>query len=277
MVKTLFLCLSCYSIYGIKSEWYIKGENNGIGNILFQVASGLYYSYKNNAQLFVPALNKYFELENIKKEESIFKKINTDLEEGYSEINMKNLNSEYIFDYQFQDKLILCNYFEKIENFHPYREKILDYFRIDEKEKIYLFDKYPILNESNLSSIHIRRGKDYVKMYSKEKLDELEKIYFNMIDYIIENKNISNFFVLTNDKEYCYDIFNKNSKYSNINFFYSNEKDYFDIWIISLIKINIVSSSTFSWWGSYLNENPDKFIITHNSINRIYNPDWIYI
>jgi hypothetical protein len=90
-------------------------------------------------------------------------------------------------------------------------------------------------------------------------------------------KKINNIFVLTNDKEYCHKIFNSNNKYKYINFYYSNERDYVDIWIISLIRNNIVSSSTLSWWGSYLNNNENKFIISHKQLISVFYPNWNYI
>ena len=94
---------------------------------------------------------------------------------------------------------------------------------------------------------------------------------------MIKEYNINNFFVLTNDKRHCYTILNNNIKYKNINFYYSNERDFYDIWLISLIKYNIVSGSTLSWWGSYLNEHVDKYIVGHNNLGTRRNPEWKFI
>jgi hypothetical protein len=38
-------------------------------------------------------------------------------------------------------------------------------------------------------------------------------------------------------------------------------KDYIELWLMSLCKNNILSNSSFSWWGSFLNENLNKKII----------------
>ena len=101
----------------------------------------------------------------------------------------------------------------------------------------------------------MRRGKDYNKLFNKNNLKYLENKTFKMLNFMLNKTNIKNCFVLTNDKTYCNKILNNNKKYKNITFFYSNERDFYDIWIISLIKNNIVSNSTLAWWGSYLNIN----------------------
>jgi len=56
--------------------------------------------------------------------------------------------------------------------------------------------------------------------------------------------------------------------------------------MISLCKINIMSNSSFSWWGSYLNKNINKKIYCpsiwfgpkgENNYQDIYEDDWVKI
>ena len=117
-------------------------------------------------------------------------------------------------------------------------------------------------------------GNDMRYCRTFEQIIEIEKKYTKCIEHMIYEKNITKFMVFTNDKPYAKEFL---SKY-NVEFIYSNELDYMDIWMISLIKNNIVSFSTLAWWGSYLNCNPDKYIICYKG-NRdfLHYPGWIVL
>ncbi len=54
----------------------------------------------------------------------------------------------------------------------------------------------------------------------------------------------------------------------------------YDMWLMSQCQHNIISNSTFSWWGAWLNNRPDKIVIgprkwTHDENNaEIMPPNW---
>ena len=41
----------------------------------------------------------------------------------------------------------------------------------------------------------------------------------------------------------------------------SEDNGWIDMYLMSICRHNIIANSTFSWWASWLNENPDKVII----------------
>jgi len=285
--NNVFLTLTAYNISNVTSHFYIKNNCVGMGNMLFQIASALNYALKNNACLYVPCLNTYFRLEELQKENTIFRNINTNIIPEFNESNtimIGNPTNYYILNHPFYNNIHFTGYFENFNNFDEIKPTILKYFSPTEKEKTYIFNKYPMIQDDFISSIHVRMGACVKKIFNSAQLLFIENSYFELIDYMINTKNINKLMVLTNDKDYCKRVFDNNEKYKNITFYYSNEKiDFIDMWIISLMKNNIISYSTFSLWGSYLNQNKDKFIVGSDKITKHIAPshmtykEWHYI
>ncbi len=117
------------------------------------------------------------------------------------------------------------------------------------------------ISSCNSVSVHIRRGdytfdKNAIKKNGLLPLDYYERA----IDIIKSNIDNPVFFVFSNDKEWVAENF---KFYDQIVFVDNNndEYGYEDIRLMSLCKNNIIANSTFSWWGAYLNLNPEKIVI----------------
>jgi hypothetical protein len=114
--------------------------------------------------------------------------------------------------------------------------------------------------------IHVRRG-DYLKTPQFYVID-YDKYYSLAIEHIMTKDPDATFCIFSDDIEYCktYHVFN------NINKTFLDYDDFLTIYAMSLCsKGGICCNSTFSWWGSFMNENPDK-IVTMPS--RWLNNDW---
>ena len=103
-------------------------------------------------------------------------------------------------------------------------------------------------------SIHIRRG-DYVRVGMA--LNEL--YYIRAIDRIKDYYEEPVFLVFSDDIKWV-------KKYIPLEkFIYISEefdfRDYEELWLMTLCKANIISNSTFSWWGAWLNNDKDKKVI----------------
>ena len=53
--------------------------------------------------------------------------------------------------------------------------------------------------------------------------------------------------------------------------------DYEELRLMYSCKDFIISNSTYSWWGQFLSDNPDKIVMAPSVWNREMNADGIYM
>ncbi len=107
----------------------------------------------------------------------------------------------------------------------------------------------------NAVSIGIRRG-DYVKLGNIVCGIEY---YKNAIYQISKKVDKPIYFIFSDDIEWC----KKNIKLTTEHYFVKQNKDlpFENMELMSLCKHNIISNSTYDWWGAILNKNSLKTII----------------
>lgn len=110
-------------------------------------------------------------------------------------------------------------------------------------------------------SIHIRRG-DYV---SDKKTHDYHGIcgmdyYKKAVQIVAQKIRKPYFFIFSDDPEWA----KKNIKIKHPNKIVDynfGKKDHEDLRLMSLCNHNIIANSSFSWWGAWLNKNPNKIVI----------------
>jgi hypothetical protein len=231
----------------------------GIGNLLFEIAATISYGLDNNHDVLFDIDNHKIGLQGnnaIKYKDNIFSKLNnnvlkTDIDYNepyfhYKEINIKSDKNKV---------LCLNGYFQSEKYFINNKDVIIDTFSPNNEEKIFLEN---ILNNyrnngKELVSLHIRRG-DYLKFPTIHPFIGLN--YINKSISLFDDYNI---LVFSDDIKWCKDNIQKE------NVFYLNNdiklEDYQELWLMSLCDHNIISNSSFSWWGSYLNKNENKIVV----------------
>ena len=125
--------------------------------------------------------------------------------------------------------------------------------------------KYLDLIESTQSvSLHVRRG-DYVKNLKTNQFHGTCSIeyYLQAIKLIVEQINSPSFFVFSDEPDWVKN--NLNIPFATFilrqnNIYRASE----DLRLMSHCKHHIIANSSFSWWGAWLSENPDKIVIAPN-------------
>ncbi len=128
--------------------------------------------------------------------------------------------------------------------------------------------------------VHIRRG-DYLapeyahlnvcdRTYYERAMERIRKQKANAVFYIFSNNHTELEWIRENYVFSGYQV-----KYVDL-----DNPDYEELRLMYSCKHFIISNSTFSWWGQFLCENPDKIVIAPDKWNRecdakgIYMPGW---
>lgn len=121
------------------------------------------------------------------------------------------------------------------------------------------------ITNSESVAVHVRRG-DYLGLNH----------FFNVLDmsyyqkaFKITKEKIKNprFFIFSNDlewikKELMSDDLDKVFVDLNFDGDYNGQSDIEEFFLMKFCKHNIIANSSFSWWAAYLNEKPNKFVIS---------------
>ena len=216
------------------------GSLGRIGNQLFQVAStiGIAKNRCQNAVFPEWPLAKY--LKN---------PIDQSLTNPCNYIDYHEPNFHYT-DVVFQLNQNLIGYFQSEKYFKHCEEAIRQQFEPADDILAKLRSKYGTLLDRNTCSIHVRRG-DYVNHYVHEVCGM--DYYNSAIEYMKPKVDV--FLVFSDDIGWCKEIFKGNF------IFVEGNEDMEDLFLMSMCKHNIITNSSFSWWGSWLNKNPGKIVI----------------
>lgn len=248
----------------------------GLGNQMFQISHALSQGWKHGRRtVFVPKSWTPMQGKNTENyTKNIFKKLEfVDNIDGFTKVHEGPW--EYSIVNPVEENTVFEGYFQSSKNFLGYDSRIKEVFSPTEEFITEVTSKYPELNLNNTLSLHIRFG-DYKQnphihpSVSKDYLDEA----LNLVE------NYTHLFLFGDDKNWL----SENFKGENITLV--DEDDYIEMWIMSLCKNNIISNSTFSWWGAFLNKNENKRVYVPSmwfgpsgpqNYKDMYESDWIKI
>jgi hypothetical protein len=115
--------------------------------------------------------------------------------------------------------------------------------------------------EYNSVSIHIRRG-DYVSVAKNASFYESCSLdyYYKGLAKISERQPDLHVYVFSDDIEWAKQNLDISYPITFINH-NQGENAFEDMRLMSLCKHNIIANSSFSWWGAWLNQTPEKIVI----------------
>lgn len=233
---------------------YLEGR---LGNCLFEIAvaaslaqnMGVPYRALTCNPIILNEPDNCLLVDYLKKfQKSILRRI--DFEDIYPQ-NATEYN-EINFSYDplpLQDNLILKGFFQSEKYFD---EKLVRHlFEIDAETETYIREKYGHILQLKPVAINVRRG-DYLKVEYKHPVCRMS--YFDKAMTYFEEG--TPFLIISDDIAWCKRHFKGNNLY-----FIDNEPPLIDLYLQSMCAHNVISNSTFSWWGAWLNPNPDKKVI----------------
>ncbi len=225
-------------------------HNFGLCNQMFQVAALYSHAKDNNHEVSFPQI-KLDSFGSYNK--NIFSRVQC------TDIDLSNFKYCPIpFGYHklpVEGNIIYRGYMQSEKYFAHNRSLILDLFAPTEEVAKYINIKYSSLFDSSTLAIHVRRG-DYVGL-SDHHPELSTDYYIQATKYITDKVSIDNYVIFSDDITYCKKLFGDSDEIVYI----EREEDYIDLYLMSLCKHNIIANSTFSWWGAWLNQNPNKIVV----------------
>lgn len=258
-----------------------------LGNQMFQYAFG-YATVKKKNEVFKLDINK-FELYDLRNYELELFSIDTKIASG-EEVKKLKYNEENIFDKLFRkirtkerklsdryykevhfnfDKNVFESkgdiyfegYWQSEKYFKDYRDDLLKQFTL--KEEIHLKSQHyrQKIKDAESVSLHIRR-EDYVTNTHTNSVHGTCTLeyYQNAVLKIKEKISNAQFFIFSDDLDWA----KENLDFIDRITFVELDKevpDHEEMYLMSQCKHNIIANSSFSWWGAWLNQNPDKIVI----------------
>jgi hypothetical protein len=236
----------------------------GMGNLLFIVAASFALSkkYKTKLRFYCNSdLWRDSKRQNIKKYK-MFETFDIDC------VNNRKSGITYREPHFFYDSVTLdrrihnCiyGYFQSYKYFNTYKSEFINMLHNPYKQAIEeTLKKYSHSHSNNSTvSIHVRRT-DYLAL-SDVHLN-LDMSYYEeaMSHFSAEN---STFVIFSDDVEFIRrePVFQK----CNHKHIVTSEDDEYCFWLMAACEHNIIANSSFSWWASYINSNPNKIIISPN-------------
>ena len=240
----------------------------GLGNVLFIVATCFALSKKYKVKL------RFYSNENMWRDSKrrmihlykMFEKF--DIDRVYNrKSGITFRESHFFYDSITLDRRIhncIYGYFQSYKYFDAYKSELINMLHNpyqnairDDLEKYYLNESQESQESQAFEfvSIHVRRT-DYLAL-SDIHLNLSMAYYEEAMSHFSKEKSI--FLIFSDDVAFI----QKEPLFQNLvnKHIITNQDDEYCFWLMTACHHNIIANSSYSWWSSYINSNPNKLVI----------------
>lgn len=266
MKKNLFLILSGLALAALSfyqpgsspdaspGPKYISSTSGGqLGNQMFHFAAALSYAMDHHLEATFPILNESHNQLSYNRDHIFFRLSTFSPQVSMTPYLVSSPNYEKLPEDLRNVELAGGLFSWKFFNHH--KEEIQKVFAPSEAVLDQIHTKYKdLLSSDNTVAVHVRT---YSKQIHDEGLHFVGMRYFS--DTINQFSDDAIFVIFSDRINWCKEKFKKSFPDKRFVFIEGNDH-IVDLFLMSLMKHQILSKSTFSWWGAYLNKNPEKMV-----------------
>lgn len=182
------------------------------------------------------------------------------------EFKMPHKEEEFFAKYQPElleekEPTYFTGFYQTHKYFDNFRDELIEDFSLNlplNKKNKEVLEK---IKSTESISVHFRRG-DYMKARNAALFGSCsEEYYQNAIKSIVEKTGKTpTLFVFSDDIKWVRENikFDYETVYVDVN---NDKQGYFDLELMKNCKHNVIANSSFSWWGAWLNQNPEKVVV----------------
>lgn len=245
----------------------------GLGNQMFQYA--LYRALnarkiptEANLQAYASPLERRFELFKVFPNLRMDIDASNDFDAYRNSLNEHKLFKEKedgVFDADVfkQKDVSFTGYWQSEKYFADIRGIIRRDFIFDVSNPFLTKFADELRQNGNTVAVHVRRG-DYLSSKTNIELYSgicTEAYYKKAICFMNEVLQNPQYLVFSDDLVWARENLGIPNAVFITSDLFQNYSNWYDMFLMSCCKHNIIANSSFSWWGAWLNSNPDKIVI----------------
>lgn len=237
-----------------------------LGNQMFQFAFAYLTSKKRGESFFILRNSSKYALHYFELNGQKFNPFQNTLKQLFFQLSPLKQKTLFQIGMEEPDSIlkesafcrILDGYFQSELFFNSNGQAVKKLFAIQQEYQLAFNKKYKTFFETNKTIVlHVRRT-DYLKWNIGEKYGgENPSLPFSYYESVLKKFDLNKYKIvfISDDIEAVKIHFGTHENYH-----YENNNEIIDLQLLQHADVLCISNSSFSWWGAYLNEKPNKLV-----------------